>query len=64
MPFFHMGGTVASYALIDGQTGAVKGAGTLPVHGGFFKASKLPNQLVDQPGPPRKRSRWRTLIRQ
>lgn len=63
MPFFHMGGTVASYALIDGQTGAVKAAGTLPVHGGFFKASKLPNQLVDQPGPPRKRSWWRTLIR-
>jgi hypothetical protein len=60
MPFFHMGGTVTSYALIDGQTGEVKRAGTLPVHGGFFKASKLPNQLVDQPGPPRERSWWRT----
>jgi hypothetical protein len=46
MPFFHMGGTVASYALIDGKTGAVKGAGTLPVHGGFVKANKLPEKIV------------------
>jgi hypothetical protein len=46
MPFFHMGGTVASYALIDGKTGAVKGAGTLPVHGGFVKASRLPEKIV------------------
>lgn len=62
MPFFHMGGTVASFALIAGTTGAVAAAGTVPVHGGFFKASRLPNQLVDEPGPPRKRSWWSTLF--
>ena len=62
MPFFHMGGTVASFALVAGTTGAVKAAGTVPVHGGFFKANRLHNQLVDRPGPPRKRSWWRALF--
>ena len=62
MPFFHMGGTVASFALVAGTTGAVMAAGTVPVHGGFFKANRLHNQLVDRPGPPRKRSWWRALF--
>ena len=58
MPFFHMGGTVASFALIAGNSGTIAAAGTVPVHGGFFKASRLANQIVGEPGPPRKRS-WR-----
>ena len=45
MPFFHMGGTVASYAFLDGSTGAVKAAGTIPVHGGFVQADELPRML-------------------
>lgn len=52
MPFFHMGGTVASFALIAGNTGAVKAAGTVPVHGGFVKASRLAGEIVGRPAPP------------
>ena len=63
MPFFHMGGTVASFALIHGKTGAVVAAGTVPVHGGFFKATKLANEIVARPGPPqRKRSWWEPFL--
>jgi hypothetical protein len=46
MPFFHMGGMVASFALIAGTTGAVAAAGTVPVHGGFHKASKLVDEIL------------------
>lgn len=63
MPFFHMGGTVASYALLDGTTGAVKAAGTVPVHGGFFKSTRLANEIAKRPGPPTpKRSWWQTVF--
>jgi hypothetical protein len=58
MPFFHMGGTVASFALIDGKTGAVAKAGTVPVHGGFIKATKLANEIVTRPGPPQHKRPW------
>ena len=56
MPFFHMGGTVASFALISGNNGTVSAAGTVPVHGGFFKSSELANEIGGEPGPPRRRS--------
>jgi len=62
MPFFHMGGTVASFALIAGKTGAVAAAGTVPVHGGFIKASKLANEIVGQPGPPVRKRSWRDVF--
>jgi hypothetical protein len=41
MPFFHMGGVVASYLLMDGATGTVLRSGVVPVHGGFIKANDL-----------------------
>lgn len=58
IPFFHMGGTVASFALIHGTTGAVVAAGTVPVHGGFLKATKLANEIVIRPGPPQCKRSW------
>ncbi|WP_316224886.1 MULTISPECIES: hypothetical protein [unclassified Bradyrhizobium] len=51
MPFFHMGGTVASFALLHGPTGAVLAAGTVPVHGGFVKATRLASEIGTRPGP-------------
>jgi hypothetical protein len=45
MPFFHMGGVVASYLLMDGKTGNVVKAGVVPVHGGFIKANDLQDTL-------------------
>lgn len=45
MPFFHMGGVVASFVLLDGKAGTVQGSGVIPVHGGFVKASDLPQQI-------------------
>jgi len=63
MPFFNMGGTVVSFALINGQSGVVAAAGTVPVHGGYFKANTVANELVGEPGPPaRKRSWWDRLF--
>lgn len=62
MPFFHMGGTVASFALIDGTTGAVAAAGTVPVHGGFLKASELAYEIIGQAGPPARRRSWRDRL--
>lgn len=41
MPFFHMGGVVASFALLDGKTGSVVAADVIPIHGGFVKASDV-----------------------
>ena len=57
MPFFHMGGTVASFVLIKGQTGEIAAAGTVPVHGGFWKATRLENEIATRPGPPARR-KW------
>jgi len=45
MPFFHMGGVVASFVLLDGKAGIVQKSGVVPVHGGFVKASDLPQQV-------------------
>ncbi|WP_158277293.1 hypothetical protein [Opitutus sp. ER46] len=46
MPFFTMGGVVVSYTLIDGRTGAVISAGTIPVDGGFYKVNRLPPEIL------------------
>jgi hypothetical protein len=45
MPFYHMGGVVASFVLLDGKTGAVLKSGVVPVHGGFVKANDLPQEI-------------------
>lgn len=45
MPFFHMGGVVASFVLLDGKAGTVQGSGVIPVHGGFVKASDLSQRV-------------------
>lgn len=41
MPFYHMGGTVGSFVLIDGIEGDVLASGVVPIHGGFVNADKL-----------------------
>jgi len=51
MPFFHMGGVVASYLLMDGKTGNVVRAGVVPVHGGFIKANDLQDTLKQELTP-------------
>ena len=49
MPFYHMGGVVASFVLMDGRTGAVLKSGVVPVHGGFVQADDLPQELKKNP---------------
>jgi hypothetical protein len=49
MPFYHMGGVVASFVLLDGKTGAVLKSGVVPVHGGFVKANDLPQEINKNP---------------
>ncbi len=41
MPFFHMGGVVAGFVLVDGPTGRVLASGVVPIHGGFVKAGDV-----------------------
>jgi hypothetical protein len=41
MPFYHMGGIVASFVLFDGKAGTVLASGVVPIHGGFVKANVL-----------------------
>ena len=48
MPFFHMGGVVASFVLLDGKTGVVRKSGVVPVHGGFVNATDLPQKINGQ----------------
>ncbi len=45
MPFYHMGGVVTSFVLLDGKTGMVLVSGVVPIHGGFVKANDLPKRL-------------------
>lgn len=40
-PFFVMGGAVASYVALDGPSGRVLSAKTLPVHGGYHSVSQI-----------------------
>ncbi|WP_380784812.1 hypothetical protein [Sphingomonas sp. R86521] len=41
MPFFASGGVVASYALVDGSTGRILDASSVPVSGGFKRVSEI-----------------------
>jgi hypothetical protein len=52
MPFYHMGGVVASYILIDGKEGSVRKSGVVPVHGGFVAARELQQHVNGPTGPP------------
>lgn len=45
MPFFHMGGVVAGFVLLEGPSGKVAKSGVVPVHGGFVKAGDLPDHV-------------------
>ena len=45
MPFYHMGGAVVNYSLLDGPTGKVLAADTVIMHGGFHKSSKVKDYL-------------------
>lgn len=49
MPFYHMGGVVASFVLLNGKTGIVLKSGVVPVHGGFVKADDLPEEMNKNP---------------
>lgn len=44
-PYFHMGGTVVSYVLLEGKAGAVLASGLVPVHGGFVQATKVEKEV-------------------
>lgn len=41
MPFYNMGGVVASYVLLSGKEGAVLRSGVVPIHGGFIKSNEV-----------------------
>jgi hypothetical protein len=45
LPLFHMGGAAVSFTLLNGTTGHVAAADTIPVHGGFVKADQLRTTL-------------------
>jgi hypothetical protein len=49
MPYYHMGGVVASFVLLDGKTGTVQKSGIVPVHGGFIEADKLRREIDETP---------------
>lgn len=48
MPFYHMGGVVVSFVLLNGPDGSVKVSGVVPIHGGFVKANKVESYLSRQ----------------
>jgi hypothetical protein len=41
MPFYNMGGVVASYVLMAGPNGQVLKSGVVPIHGGFIKSNHV-----------------------
>lgn len=41
MPFYNMGGVVASYVLLSGKDGAALKSGVVPIHGGFVKSNEV-----------------------
>ena len=46
MPFYHMAGVVVSYVLMSGSEGKVQSAAAIPVHGGFFKAGEIEDEVT------------------
>jgi hypothetical protein len=49
MPLYHMGGSTASYLLLEGKEGKVLAANVIPVHGGFVKAGDVQKELAKTP---------------
>lgn len=49
MPLYHMGGSTASYVLLEGKEGKVLAASVVPVHGGFVKAGEVQKELAKTP---------------
>ena len=47
MPFYHMGGAVVSFVLLNGASGSVEKSGVVPIHGGFVKANEVKKHLDD-----------------
>ena len=41
MPFYNMGGVVASYVLLSGKDGATLKSGVIPIHGGFVRSNEV-----------------------
>lgn len=41
MPFYNMGGVVASYVLMSGKDGETLGSGVVPIHGGFVRSNDV-----------------------
>ena len=41
MPFYNMGGVVASYVLLSGKEGNTLKSGIVPIHGGFVKSNEV-----------------------
>jgi hypothetical protein len=49
MPLYHMGGSTASFVLLEGKEGKVLAANVVPVHGGFVKAGAVQKKLAKTP---------------
>ena len=45
MPFYHMGGAVVSFVLLQGNNGNVEKSGVVPIQVGFVKANKIKQRL-------------------
>jgi hypothetical protein len=47
MPLYYLGGTVVSYALLQGPDGSLCKSGLIPIYGGYTKANKMQEALKD-----------------
>jgi len=45
VPFFVSGGVVVEHMLVDGKSGRVWSSGQIPMHGGYYAANALPDQI-------------------
>jgi len=48
MPFYNMGGIVASYVLLSGKDGATLKSGVVPIHGGFVRSNEVQSAVEKQ----------------
>ncbi len=46
MPLYYLGGTVVTYALLNGPDGSLCKSGLIPIYGGFVKASNMQKALT------------------
>ena len=51
MPFYNMGGVVASYVLLSGREGDTLRSGVVPIHGGFFRSSRIQRAVEREAAP-------------